>query len=90
LIGPWILKNFTESSAGGFSWVGVKSQWWSSGARAACWTSFRAVGSDHPKKENGRVRGAPLSEAFDFEGGWSLASLFSPAEEERGFFWQVG
>jgi hypothetical protein len=43
-----------------------------------------------PKKENGRVRGAPLSEAFDFEGGWSLASLFSPAEEERGFFWQVG
>jgi hypothetical protein len=34
----------------------------------------------NPKKENGRVRRAPLSEAFYFEGGWWLRGLFSPAE----------
>ncbi len=40
-----------------------------------------------PKKENGRVLGAPLCEVLDCGSRWSLTGLFSPAEEERGLVW---
>ena len=44
----------------------------------------------YPKKENGRVRWAPLSEAFDGgSGGWQR-ERFSPAEQECGLVWQAG
>ena len=40
-----------------------------------------------PKKENGRVLGAPLCEVLDCGSRWWLTGLFSPAEEELGFVW---
>jgi hypothetical protein len=41
----------------------------------------------NPKKENGRVLGAPLCEVLDCGSRWWLTGLFSPAEEERGLVW---